>query len=91
LDAEVDRVSEFIAKTAALLDGIGKQEYAENFLYAYEVAGVHAIHANRDGDESRVSQRLATSLFSTPFSTLYRQLLLKIQMASRMQAARGRR
>jgi regulator of RNase E activity RraB len=89
LDAEVERVSEFIEKTAALLDGIGQKKYAENFLYAYEVAGVHAIHANREGDESRVSQRLATSLFSTPFGTLYRQLLLKIQMAGRMQAARG--
>jgi hypothetical protein len=49
----------------------------------------HAIEAHREGDESRVSQRLVTQLFSTGFGTLYKQLLFKIDMEERKQAARG--
>ena len=82
-------MSEWVAKTADLLDGVGQHTYRENFLLAYEVASIHAIEAHREGDESRVSQRLATRLFNTGFGTLYRQLLFKIQMEARKQAARG--
>ena len=88
LDEEVAQVSEWVAKTADLLDGVGQHTYRENFLLAYEVASIHAIEAHREGDESRVSQRLATRLFNTGFGTLYRQLLFKIQMEARKQAAR---
>jgi hypothetical protein len=89
LDEEVAQVAEWVTKTADLLDGVGERRYRDNFLLAYEVASVHAIEAHREGDESRVSQRLATRLFNTGFGTLYRQLLFKIQMEGRKEAARG--
>lgn len=88
LDDEVSQVRSLIVKTAELLDGVGKATYRDNFLLAYEVASVHAIEAHREGDESRVSQRLATRLFNTGFSTLYKQLIFKIQIEGRKQAAR---
>lgn len=88
LNEEVGQVREWIAKTAALLDGVGERHYRDNFLLAYEVASTRAIEAHREGDQSRVSQRLATQLFSTGFGTLYKQLLFKIDIEQRKQAAR---
>lgn len=88
LDEEVAQIRELIAKTAQLLDGVGRTLYRDNFLLAYEVASVHAIEAHREGDESRVSQRLATRVFNTGFGTLYKQLVFNFQLEGRKQIAR---
>jgi hypothetical protein len=56
-----------------------------------QIAAVHAIGAYEDREESRIQQRLSTSLFNTGFSKLYRQLLLKIQIDERKQAVRAQR
>ena len=89
LDDEVTRVSTWVSRSAELLDGVGKDQFRDNLLLAYEVASVHAIQAHREGEASRVSQRLATQLFATSFETLYRQLTFKILLEDRKRAAHG--
>lgn len=88
LNAEVERIREWVAQSAELLDGVGRKRFNDNFVSAYEVAAVHAIGAYEDREESRIQQRLSTSLFNTGFSKLYRQLLVKIQIDERKQAVR---
>lgn len=83
VDAEVERVSQWVSQTKTLLEGVGRQRFGANLISTYEVLGMLALAADDEGGGLKVQQRLADTIFSRGFATVYRQVQNKIAVEQR--------
>ena len=83
VDAEVERIAEWISQTKTLLDGVGRERFAANLISTYEVLGTLALATDDEGDGLKVQQLLADTIFSRGFATVYRQVQNKIALEQR--------
>jgi hypothetical protein len=77
-----------LPSTADIL-GVGRNRFEANLMATYEVLGMQALAADDEGGGLRVQSRLATTIFSRAFTTVYKQVQNKIALEQRKASLRG--